>query len=163
MEEETKNALKEAVAEYGRVLRKEGAHAAEAIIEKYENKFPDFGKWCYALAIMLREGRFKNMEWDLMYDRFKELAVQWKKERAHSSRVKDMIDHPAYREIMLMGRPAITFILMDLQDNGPEHWFNALHVLSGETTNVVPDSERGVMPKMTERWLEWGRKNGYIK
>jgi hypothetical protein len=152
--------MKEAVAEYGRVLKKEGAEAAEAIIEKYQDKYQDFAKWAYALAIMIREGRVRSAEWGIMHDHFKELAAKWKKERAHSSRVKDIIDHPAYREIILMGKPAITFILMDLEENGPEHWFHALHTLSGE--DVIPESERGVMSKMTERWLDWGREKGYI-
>ena len=153
--------FKEAIAEYGRVLRKEGSHAAEDIIEKYQDKYPDFGKWAYALAIMLREGSKQSFEWDRMHDHFKILAEKWKKFRPHSSRVKDMIDHPAYREILLMGKQGITFILLDLEKNGPEHWFHALSTMSGET-DVVPKSERGVLPKMTERWLEWGRKNNYI-
>ncbi len=47
-------AKKKALAEYGTRIKAKGSKAGEAIIRKYEKKFPDFRKWAYAVGIMLR-------------------------------------------------------------------------------------------------------------
>ena len=42
-----------------------------------------------------------------------------------------MAMHPAYQQIVGMGRSAVPFILKELA-NGPGHWFWALRAISGE-------------------------------
>jgi hypothetical protein len=59
-----------------------------------------------------------------------------------------------------MGPAAIPFILKDLQDNGPNHWFWALHAITEE--NPVPKDHPGDIVAMTEAWLQWGRTKGYL-
>lgn len=49
-----KEAMKKALARYGRAIRREGWMAGEPLIKKYERRFPEFQKWAYALGIMLR-------------------------------------------------------------------------------------------------------------
>lgn len=44
----------QALAEYGRTIRKDGWMAGEAIIEKYELEITEFRRWAYALGIVLR-------------------------------------------------------------------------------------------------------------
>lgn len=46
--------LREALAHYGEIIRKNGWHAGEKLIKKYEKDLTDFRKWAYALGITLR-------------------------------------------------------------------------------------------------------------
>lgn len=46
--------LVRALAEYGRTIQRDGWRAGEPIIDQYERTIPDFRRWAYALAIMLR-------------------------------------------------------------------------------------------------------------
>lgn len=94
-------------------------------------------------------------------DRFKRLAAEWKRETQMSSKVKDMVTHLAYQKIIGMGEEAIPFILEDLIENGPNHWFWALHVITDE--DPVPKDQHGNLVAMTEGWLQWGRNKGYLK
>ena len=66
--------------------------------------------------------------------------------------------HPAYQQIVGMGRSAVPFILKELA-NGPGHWFWALRAISGE--DPVSPKDRGDVLKMTNAWLVWGARNGY--
>jgi len=48
-------AKKDALAQYGRTIRKEGWRAGEPLIECGVRRFgPDFKQWAHALGIMLR-------------------------------------------------------------------------------------------------------------
>ena len=55
----------------------------------------------------------------------------------------EIADHPAYREIIAMGEPAIGLILAELETR-PDHWFEALRALTGE--DPVPPEARGDAP-----------------
>lgn len=48
------NEMRKALAHYGAEIKHKGWKAGEPLIEKYENRFPGFRKWAYALGIMLR-------------------------------------------------------------------------------------------------------------
>ena len=91
--------------------------------------------------------------------RFRALADQWRRETGMLSSVSQMAAHPAYQEIIGMGAAAIPLLLRELQERGG-HWFAALRAISGE--NPVPPEYAGRIPKMSEYWLEWGRRQGYI-
>src|SRR5438045_2258252 len=62
--------------------------------------------------------------------RFRELVQQWQHAVRPSWSVHDMITHEAYQRIVALGPPAIPLILREMQRR-PDHWFMALHLLTG--------------------------------
>jgi hypothetical protein len=92
--------------------------------------------------------------------RFRSLAKVWKAETELISKVTKKILHPAYQKIIGMGEPAIRLILHDLMANGPDDWFWALTAITDE--NPISAEIAGDMAAMTEAWLAWGKKAGYL-
>lgn len=90
--------------------------------------------------------------------RFRALSSQWKESGQGNSSVRAMSMHPAYQQIIGMGRVVIPMILADLERE-PDHWFWALHALTGE--DPVPETARGQLDAMTKAWLNWGNEKGY--
>jgi hypothetical protein len=90
--------------------------------------------------------------------RFSCLAAKWREETAFCSSLIEMATHPAYQQIIGMGRAAVPCILRELARE-PDHWFWALKAITGE--DPVPEKWRGDLKKMTEAWLEWGARSGY--
>ena len=92
-------------------------------------------------------------------ERFHELADRWEKDTLFLSRSDKTDQHPACREIISLGEPAVSLILerMTSQDG---HWF---HILQ-EITNADPVEPRdyGNIAAMQQAWLQWGRDNRYI-
>jgi hypothetical protein len=68
-----------------------------------------------------------------------------------------MAAHPAYRAIVGLGKPVVPLLLAELERE-PDHWFIALHELTG--AEPVPEEARGRIEEMAVAWIEWGRKNG---
>ena len=68
--------------------------------------------------------------------------------------------HLAYQKIIGMGELAIPLILKDPAVNGPNDWFWALTAITDE--NPITKKIAGNMAAMTEAWLQWGRKAGYL-
>lgn len=91
--------------------------------------------------------------------RFRILASRWHKETAHLSVVSARAAHPAYQEIIEMGKPALPFILKALQKNPDHHWFWALHTISGED----PGKKGSNFSQARQAWLRWGKQKGYLK
>jgi hypothetical protein len=60
-----------------------------------------------------------------METRFYQLVKQWKKATEHLSSSTRMAKHPAYREIIAMGKPALPLLLAELKRD-PDFWFAAL-------------------------------------
>jgi hypothetical protein len=92
---------------------------------------------------------------------FKALASEWKAKTILYSRVSDTVFDLAYQRIIGMGPDVVPFILEDLRDNGPNHWFWALRVITNE--NPATKEMAGNMVAMTEAWLQWGKNKGYLK
>ena len=90
---------------------------------------------------------------------FKDLVQSWKAGTWHMSSIKDMVEHPAYQAIVRMGDPAVPLLLKELQTE-LDHWFIALSEITG--ADPVPLEDAGIVEKMREAWLSWGRKNNYI-
>jgi hypothetical protein len=86
---------------------------------------------------------------------FAELAARWRTETDALSSPAEVAAHPAYREIIAMGEPAIRLILAELETR-PDHWFEALRAMTGE--DPVPPEARGDVGAMARAWLEWGRQ-----
>ena len=92
--------------------------------------------------------------------KFRGLVAAWKTARSESvsSSLSEIFAHPAYRQIIAMGRPAVPLLLAELQRE-PDWWFAALKEITG--ADPVPPASRGKLPEMTSAWLNWGRSNGY--
>jgi len=95
---------------------------------------------------------------------FNHLAHSWKVESNYMS--DGGSGCPSYQAIMYMGDHAIPYILRDLRDNGPDHWFVALRTIVAITSGLeppeIPEEARGKMDVVTDIWLEWGEHHGLI-
>ena len=89
---------------------------------------------------------------------FRRLAEEWKASHGPRSTLKTMSEHPAYRAIIALGEPAVSFLLEELARD-PDWWFSALKAITG--ASPVRPEDRGNLVKMAESWVEWGRSNGY--
>jgi hypothetical protein len=90
--------------------------------------------------------------------RFRDLVRKWKEATLFTSSGTEIALHPAYQQIIGMGKEAIPLILEEIQRE-EDHWFWALQSITGD--DPVPPGDRGKLPKMTEAWLRWGRTKGY--
>jgi hypothetical protein len=90
--------------------------------------------------------------------RFRELARQWKEATQFVSSVTGMVTHPAYQQIIGMGREVLPLILAELRRK-PDHWFWALQAITRE--NPVRPADRGRLQAMTQAWLDWAAAHGY--
>jgi hypothetical protein len=93
--------------------------------------------------------------------RFQQLVKEWHAECGTTSSPIEMAMCPAYQKIIALGKPAIRLILkqLELEGDDPDHWFWALHYLTGE--DPVAPKDRGNLKKMSAAWLRWGRNNLY--
>jgi hypothetical protein len=90
--------------------------------------------------------------------RFEELASRWREETELLSSTEAIVRHPAYQQIIGLGKPALPLILADLAKTS-DLWFHALFAITGE--NPIPPEIRGNVRKMAEIWLAWGERHGY--
>ncbi len=90
--------------------------------------------------------------------RFEALYAIWKKETLLSSDGDEITGHPAYRQMIALGRPAVPFMLTKLKED-PHFLFDALTAITGE--DPVRDDHAGRLKKMAEDWLNWGRQQGF--
>jgi hypothetical protein len=86
-------------------------------------------------------------------------ADKWDKETAHLSSTAQIMGHPNFQAILLMGDKVIPFMLRDLEKNR-RMWFSALTYLTGE--NPVSAKDSGKMDKMIRAWTAWGKQRGLI-
>ena len=91
--------------------------------------------------------------------RFAKLAARWYQETAALSSISQIAMHPAYQEIIGIGREAVPLILHELQHE-PHHWFWALRAITGE--DPITPANRGRIREMTHAWLQWGKEHGYL-
>jgi hypothetical protein len=91
--------------------------------------------------------------------RFAGLVARWKADCEFLSSPPEMAKHPAYREIVAMGKPAVPLILAELEAR-PDFWFAALREITGE--DPVPPEARGKVKAMAGAWLEWGHAHGVV-
>jgi hypothetical protein len=89
---------------------------------------------------------------------FRALAAQWKRERGPYSSSAQLAEHPAYQQIIRMGPEVVPWLLRELEQE-PDHWFRALHALTG--ADPVPVESRGKVRDMAQAWLRWARAQGY--
>ena len=101
-----------------------------------------------------------NLDKRRLENRFVELVTEWRREIGGLSSPRAITSHPAYQQILKMGETALPFIFQELQENGG-WWYPALRTLTGQ--NPVPEGAKGRPPLSREAWLEWGRRNGYLR
>ncbi|HEX7448783.1 MAG TPA: hypothetical protein VF306_14620 [Pirellulales bacterium] len=92
-------------------------------------------------------------------ERFEHLVEQWKQFESPSSSAMDLAMHPAYQQTIAMEPAAIPRIIDEL-DREPDHWFWALHCLTGGL-DPVPATDRGDLETMSAAWIKWASENGY--
>ena len=91
--------------------------------------------------------------------RFKELEAEWHRRTGFLSSTTRMVNDPAYQEVIAMGWEVVPVILRSM-DEKPDHWFYALTQITGD--NPIPQADAGYVEKMTEAWLDWGRRKGLL-
>ncbi len=87
-------------------------------------------------------------------ERFYGLRDQWQKETSHMSMSSQIVAHPAYREIVGMGREVVPWIIEDIKFNGTTFWWTALYEILKKGPHV-PDYARGKVRLLNEMWLAW--------
>jgi hypothetical protein len=70
-----------------------------------------------------------------------------------------MAMHPAYQEIIGMGRDALPLILFELERK-VDHWFWALRSITG--IDPVRPEHRGDLNAMAADWIRWGSNQGIL-
>ncbi len=87
--------------------------------------------------------------------RFADLVARWKRERGPYSSSARLAEHSAYQQIIALGPEVVPPLLRELERK-PDHWFRALHALTG--ADPVPAESRGKLLEMAAAWLRWGRE-----
>jgi len=87
---------------------------------------------------------------------FDALVKVWRAETLYLSGA-DIELHPAYLQIIAMGKPAIPFILSEMQQSGG-HFFRALAAITGED----PAQNSTTVTAATDAWLRWGRDRDLV-
>lgn len=95
-----------------------------------------------------------------LHDEFNLLSSQWKIVTRLWSNVTKIANQSSYRRIIAMGDPAVSWILRDLAEQGPNHWFLALANITGESP--IEGVVSGDMIGVTKAWLKWGLTKGYL-
>ena len=95
---------------------------------------------------------------ELVEAQFNELASRWHDETELLSNPAYIRSDPNYQRIIMLGKPAIPFILRDLRQRGGD-WYAALEVLTGATP--VTRDAWGKTRLMKEQWFDWAKKHGY--
>src|SRR5262245_44256352 len=108
----------------------------------------------YVLSVLER----LRQEDERAEEQFRQLVARWKAERLPYSSSTRLTDHPAYHEIIALGRRAVPWLLAEL-GREPDHWFRALKQLTG--ADPVPPEHRGNIDAMANDWVAWGRQKGY--
>jgi hypothetical protein len=85
---------------------------------------------------------------------FAGLVKQWKEATAHSSFISRNVAHPAFLQILGMGKPALPMI-MEALPQSPRRWLLPLRLIA--RTNPV--REGASMHEAVAAWREWWRDN----
>ena len=90
--------------------------------------------------------------------RFRRLESIWTAETGYLSAPSEIVNHPAFQEIIRLGDAVVPFMMRDLEER-PRLWVWALSDITG--ADPVPAADRGNICKMSELWLRWGKEHGY--
>jgi hypothetical protein len=90
---------------------------------------------------------------------FEKLAKEWRDETKFTPTLKKMVMHRAYQRIMALGWIMVPYILEDLEKNGPDHWFWALHFITDED----PAKGATTIDDAAAAWIKWGREDDRLR
>ncbi len=90
---------------------------------------------------------------------YRELKDELDEVTKYCSSGRTCLEHPIFAKIVEMEN-AVSLALQDLrEDKGCCH--NCFHILYKVVGNSpVKEESRGLVPKMIEDWLEWGKNHG---
>jgi hypothetical protein len=91
-------------------------------------------------------------------ERLRRLEATWSAETGYLSSYTDIVEHPAFRDIIALGEAVVPLMLRDLEAR-PRLWVWALPEIT--RTDPVPPGAAGNIAQMGEAWLRWGKANGY--
>jgi hypothetical protein len=100
----------------------------------------------------------KTVEFATILDKFNALADAW--DNFNSDRSVVDYDDLSHLQLMSMG-PSIIPLLMERLRKGSGRWIYALKCISGEEAETA--DMRGDADRVIEAWVQWGKRNGYIK
>jgi hypothetical protein len=84
--------------------------------------------------------------------KFSRLKYEWQKDTMFMSSITDIAMHPAYQQIIGLGKEVLPFIMNELSIE-PALWFWALKAITG--ADPVPPDRRGDMQAMASEWIKW--------
>lgn len=117
-----------------------------------QNEKPVFYIPTFPAAIRVEK---MNQATDDVGSKFKALAEQWSqhcRSVMFSSNIDDYLNHPAYAQLVALGKPAIPFIMRSyLTDD--LHWEFVLDDITG--FHWIKDRHRFSPKLLKEQWLKW--------
>lgn len=129
-------------AEHGKLERKMGVQVTASA--------PDYPPQVMAQVVSRMEQSFYDAR-----------AAEWLADTCWESSISRMTRHPRFRELVEMGEPALRRTLARMQNGDVQiQFFPLLKDIARQ--DPVPPEERGLVPAMAARWLEWGRQHGKI-
>ena len=88
---------------------------------------------------------------------FRSLADQWQKDTRKMSSIEQIVLHPAYQQIIGMGKPILPLVLAELKRTRG-HWLWALAMIT-RSDKAKPGE---LLKEAIDEWLRWGEKMGYV-
>ena len=92
--------------------------------------------------------------------KLRRLEALWLTDTEFLSDARRIIDHPAFRQIVLLGREVVPVLLRDLQAK-PSLLVWALPEMTG--ANPVPPADAGNIRKMSDAWVRLGQAQGILR
>jgi hypothetical protein len=92
-------------------------------------------------------------------EKFNTLVTRWKNETRTSLLMTQKCTDPSYQRIIGMGQQIIPLLLKKVSEPSGEDWVWALSAITDE--NPVKLEHRGIIDKIIEDWIKWGRSQGY--
>jgi hypothetical protein len=108
----------------------------------------------YFLSGASDEPEDKTSQLDQIFNR---LAKRWYSETRRLASAEQMVLHPAYQQIIGMGKDALPLIFKEL-NRTRGHWIWALAMILRDDKAKPGMNFR----EAVDAWLAWGRNNGYI-
>jgi hypothetical protein len=118
---------------------------------------PNFEKYHYRAVSLDSEHLFPAPQ--EVEELFYKLRAEWVADTRMKSNAIAILMHPAYYRIIGLGQEALPYIFEDLKKGGGP-WYVALDAI---TRQDVGKGIEGDAKMLRERWIEWGKANGYIR
>jgi hypothetical protein len=94
-----------------------------------------------------------------VHSEFTKLAKVWREQAGGQSSPLKQSMHPAYQQIIGMGKQVVPLILKELKEKGGQ-WYWALGAITGD--NPIDPQDAGNISKMKASWLDYGKARHLI-